>query len=279
MSRDANGPFQLSGSIATASLKQRLLAQRAANQDAAGISTRKPAIVDLSKKLVARKTLSEKQFLRQRDRFRFAVLEGVLSDLIGLDVEVLWPQDFFKKRARKRLVDYIEVVRDGLIPPVVRVNSMLQPIKSLELTHPDGTAGTLRIVSLLGEHSLSEHIESDDLPAALKLRMNSLQGCENSTPSEFGLVITGAQGQEELLNECDGIASSHSLNDDRLGAQDWEADDLWLEEQNAAMADVQFWWVEGDEADLVALGRGIGEVIYVGQTRVSTGADITIDQL
>ena len=45
------------------------------------------------------------------------------------------------------------------------------------------------------------------------------------------------------------------------------------------MADVQFWWVEGDEADLVALGRGIGEVIYVGQTRVSTGADITIDQL
>ena len=96
MSRDANGPFQLSGSIATASLKQRLLAQRAANQDAAGISARKPAIVDLSKKLVARKTLSEKQFLRQRDRFRFAVLEGVLSDLIGLDVEVLWPQDFFK---------------------------------------------------------------------------------------------------------------------------------------------------------------------------------------
>ena len=37
MSRDANGPFQLSGSIATASLKQRLLAQRAANQDAAGL--------------------------------------------------------------------------------------------------------------------------------------------------------------------------------------------------------------------------------------------------
>ena len=144
MSRDANGPFQLSGSIATASLKQRLLGQRAANQDAAGISTRKPAVVDLSKKLVARKTLSEKQFLRQRDRFRFAVLEGVLSDLIGLDVEVLWPQDFFKKRARKRLVDYIEVVRDGLIPPVVRVNSMLQPIKSLQLTHSDGTAGTLR---------------------------------------------------------------------------------------------------------------------------------------
>ena len=93
MSRDANGPFQLSGSIATASLKQRLLGQRAANQDAAVISTRKPAVVDLSKKLVA-KTLSEKQFLRQRDRFRFAVLEGVLSDLIGLDVQVLWPQDF-----------------------------------------------------------------------------------------------------------------------------------------------------------------------------------------
>ena len=138
MSRDANGPFQLSGSIATASLKQRLLGQRAANQDAAVISTRKPAVVDLSKKLVARKTLSEKQF-RQRDRFRFAVLEGVLSDPIGLDVEVLWPQDFFKKRARKRLVDYIEVVRDGLIPPVVRVNSMLQPIKSLQLTHSDGT--------------------------------------------------------------------------------------------------------------------------------------------
>ena len=70
-----------------------------------------------------------------------------------------------------------------------------------------------------------------------------------------------------------------NLHDDGLGAQDWEADDLWLEEQNAAMADVQFWWVEGDEADLIALGRGIGEVIYVGQTRVSTGADITIDQL
>ena len=244
-----------------------------------GIPTRKPAVVDLSKKLVARKTLSEKQFLRQRDRFRFAVLEGVLSDLIGLDVEVLWPQDFFKKRARKRLVDYIEVVRDGLIPPVVRVNSMLQPIKSLQLTHSDGTAGTLRIVSLLGEHALSEHIDSDDLPAALKLKVNSLQEGENSPASEFGLVITGAQGQEELLNECDGIVSSHSLHDDRLGAQDWEADDLWLEEQNAAMADVQFWWVEGDEADLVALGRGIGEVIYVGQTRVSTGADITIDQL
>ena len=183
----------------------------------------------------------------------------------------------FKKRARKRLVDYIEVVRDGLIPPVVRVNSILQPIKSLQLTHSDGTAATLRIVSLLGEHALSEHIDSDDLPAALKLKVNSLQEGENSPASEFGLVITGAQGQEELLNECDGIASSHSLHDDRLGAQDWEADDLWLEEQNAAMADVQFWWVEGDEADLVALGRGIGEVIYVGQTRVSTGADITID--
>ena len=52
MSRDANGPFQLSGSIATASLKQRLLAQRAANQDAAVISTRKPAVVDLSKSLL-----------------------------------------------------------------------------------------------------------------------------------------------------------------------------------------------------------------------------------
>ena len=107
------------------------------------------------------------------------------------------------------------------------------------------------IVSLLGEHALSEHIDSDDLPAALKLKVNSLQEGENSPASEFGLVITGAQGQEELLNECDGIASSHSLHDDRLGAQDWEADDLWLEEQNAAMADVQFWWVEGDEADLL----------------------------
>ena len=277
MSRDANGPFQLSGSIATASLKQRLLAQRAANQDAPGVSTRKPAIVDLSKKLVARKTLSEKQFLRQRDRFRFAVLEGVLSDLIGLDVEVLWPQDFFKRRARKRLVDYIEVVRDGLIPPVVRVNSMLQPVKSLHLTHANGSAGTLRVVSLLGEHSLSEHIESDDLPSALRVKVK-LEGGEKVSPCEFGLVITGAQGQEELLNECDGVAPSRSLHDDRLGAQDWEADDLWLEEQNAAMADVQFWWVEGDEADLVALGRGIGEVIYVGQTRVSTGADITIDR-
>ena len=133
-------------------------------------------LLTFQKKLVARKTLSEKQFLRQRDRFRFAVLEGVLSDLIGLDVEVLWPQDFFKKRARKRLVDYIEVVRDGLIPPVVRVNSMLQPIKSLQLKHPDGAAGTLRIVSLLGEHSLSEHIDSDDLPASLKLRINSFRG-------------------------------------------------------------------------------------------------------
>ena len=33
MSHDTYGPFQLSGSLATASLKEKLVAQQAANQD------------------------------------------------------------------------------------------------------------------------------------------------------------------------------------------------------------------------------------------------------
>ena len=195
MSRDANGPFQLSGSIATASLKQRLMAQRPANQDAPKLSNRKPAVLDLSKKLVARKTLSEKQFLRQRDRFRFAVLEGILCDVFGLDVEVLWPQDFFKKRARKRLVDYIEVIRDGLIPVVVRVNSMLHPLKHLRLEQSHAKEGSVRVFSLLGEHSLTEHIESDDLPSSLRLKEKSLSGLQDHSSGEFGLVISELKGR------------------------------------------------------------------------------------
>ena len=274
MSHDSHGPFQLSGSLATASLKQRLTGQRAANQDQPASQPIKRRVVDVSKTLVARRTLSEKQFLRQRDKLRFEVLSKILQDCLGVDVEVLWPQDYFKKRARKRLVDYIDVVRDGLIAPMLRVNSMLHPVRALELEAKDGSRCKLHLASLLGEHPLTEHVDIDDIPGRIKLRDSS--ELETVGTERIALVITSGIGQEVLLNECDGVVVNDAF-EDGLGASEYEADDLWLEEQNASMADVQFWWIDGDEADLIALGRGIGEVVFVGQAKVSTSAAFAIE--
>ena len=274
MSRDSNGPFQLSGSLATASLKRKLTAQPAANQDQPSRETRDECVVDMSRTLTARRTLSEKHFIRQRDKLRFSVLCKVLQDCLGVDVEVLWPQDYFKKRARKRLVDYIDVVRDGLIDPVIRINSMLHPIRELELRAKDGTSSALQLVSLLGEHSLTEHVDVDDIPA--RIHLSDVSELPRVLGERIALVITSGVGQEGLLNECDGVVDPERLVDG-LGASEYEADDLWLEEQNASMADVQFWWIDGDEADLIALGRGIGEVIFVGQAKVSTAAAFAIE--
>ena len=274
MSHDSHGPFQLSGSLATESLKQRLTGQQPANQDQPSGQSAKGQVVDVSRTLVARRTLSEKQFLRQRDKLRFEVLSKVLQDCLGVDVEVLWPQDYFKKRARKRLVDYIDVVRDGLISPMIRINTMLHPVRALELQAKDGGHCTLHLASLLGEHPLTEHVDIDDIPAGIRLREShdlSAVGTER-----IALVITSGIGQEGLLNECDGIVADNAY-EDGLGASEYEADDLWLEEQNASMADIQFWWTDGDEADLIALGRGIGEVVFVGQAKVSTSAAFAIE--
>ena len=218
--------------------------------------------------------MSEKQFLRQREKFRFEILSKILQDCLGVDVEVLWPRDYFKKRARKRLVDYIDVVRDGLLPAMIRVNSMLHPVREIAVRGKEGQPCLLHLVSLLGEHPLTEHVDIDDIPSSLNFRhcadLSAVAG------TRAALVVTSAVGQEELLNEADGVSAETNLSDG-LGACEYEADDLWLEEQNASMADVQFWWVDGDEADLIALGRGIGEVIFVGQAKVSTAAAFAID--
>ena len=274
MSQDTSGPFQLSGSLATASLKQKLVVKQAANQDQPASPAGARAVADVSKSLVARRTLSEKQFLRHREKFRFEVLSKILQDCLGVDVEVLWPQDYFKKRARKRLVDYIEVVRDGLIPPMIRVNSMLHPVREIEVLAQDDQRCELHLASLLGEHPLTEQVDIDDIPS--RLTFTRVTDLSVMAWDRVALVVTSGVGQEELLNETDGVVTGAAY-EDGLGASEYEADDLWLEEQNASMADVQFWWVDGDEADLIALGRGVGEVIFVGQAKVSTAAAFAID--
>lgn len=274
MPHDFNGPVRMTGTVATASLKQKIVTRRAANQDQPISAQATRGVVDLAQTLNARRTLSEKQFLRQREKFRFVVLEQVLKECIGVDVEVLWPQDYFKKRARKRLVDYIDVVRDGLLPQMIRVNEMLHPVRSIELRDKAQEAPCLKLVSLLGEHPLTEHVDLEDIAQPIKVKgfaePSALVG------ANAALVVTMADGQETLLNECDGV-DGRNVYEEGLGAQDFEADDLWLEDQNASMADIQFWWVDGDEADLIALGRGVGEVIFVGQARVSTAAFLAID--
>ena len=273
MSHDSHRRLNLTGTAATNALKRRLSSQQAANQDETDLS-QPDDVVTLGDSLSARRTLSEKKFMRKREKFRFAALSRILRECTGADVELLRPQEYFKKRALKRLADYLDVVRDGLVPPVIHVNNMLHPSMPIELRWDDA-GGILKLFSLLGEGEVNDFIEGEDAPPVITLKGQGFQGV--SLPEESLIVLVHAHGQESALDECDGILGGGGQFESGLGARDWEGDDGWLEDQNATMGDVQVWWIDDDEAELVALGRGVGEVVFVGQARVSTAVALAIN--
>ena len=107
----------------------------------------------------------------------------------------------------------------------------------------------------MGEHPLTEHVDIDDIPATDSATPENLRlwGGTNCPCHHLGYRPRGSTKRIRWYRR-------RRYFEDELSASEYEADDLWLEEQNASMADVQFWWIDGDEADLIALGEALARL-------------------